>query len=138
MGDKNVKTDSSFTFEFPIVVTWDEAPMKNIPLSSLPSFQGMAVEDPDTFMFEFYVLCRGYDYTSDAQKLKLLHATLKGEALIWFMRLGVGKIRTWNDMREAFLFKYQDYFRTRDLKDKIFKIAQKEEENLEDYLERFH
>ena len=135
MGDKNVKTYSSVTFEFPIVVTQDEAPMKNIPLSSLPSFQGMAVEDPVTFFFEFDVLCRGYDYTSDAQKLKLFPATLKGAALRSFMRLGAGTIRTWNDMREAFLFKYQDYCRTRDLKEKNFRIAQKEEENLEDYLE---
>lgn len=64
--------------------------MKNIPLSYLPSFQGMVFEDPDTFMLEFNVLCRSYDYTSDAQKLKLFHATLKGEALRWFMRLSCG------------------------------------------------
>ena len=108
MGDENVKTDSSVTFQFPIVVTRDEAPMKNIPLSSLPSFQGMVVEDIDTFLFELDMLCRGYDYTLDAQKLKLSPSTLKGGALRWFMRLGVGTIRTWNDMREAFLFKYQD------------------------------
>ena len=51
-------------FEFPILATRDEAPMKNIPLSYLPSFQGMVVEDPEyTFMFEFDVLCRSYDYT---------------------------------------------------------------------------
>ena len=135
MGDENVKTDSFVTFEFAIVVTWDDAPMKNSTLSSLPSFQGMAVEDSDTFLFEFDVLCRGYDYTLDAQKLKLFPATLKGGALRWFMRLGAGTIQTWNDMREAFLFKYQDYCRTRDLKDDIFRIAQKEEEILEDYME---
>ena len=91
--------------------------MKNIPLSSLPSFQGMVVEDPDTFMFEFNVLCRGYDYTSDAQKMKLFPTTLKGATLIWFMRLCAGMILTWNEMREAFPFKYQDYCRTRDLKE---------------------
>ena len=66
MGDENVKTDSSITFESLIAITRDEAPMKNIPLSSLPSFQGMVVEDPDTFLFEFDVMCIGYDYTSDA------------------------------------------------------------------------
>ena len=99
MGDENVKTNSSITFEFPIVVTRDEAPMKNIPLSSLPSFQGMAVEDPNTFFFEFDVLCRGYEYTSDAQKLKLFPTTLKGATLRCFMRLGSSTIRTWNDMR---------------------------------------
>ena len=80
--------------------------MKNIPLSFLPSFKRMVFEDPDTFMFEFDVLCRSYDYTSDTHKLKLFPVTLKGEALRWFMRLGASMIRTWNDMREAFLFKY--------------------------------
>ena len=66
MGDENFKTDSSINFKVSILATRDEAPMKNIPLSSLPSFQGMDVEDPDTFLFEFDVLCRGYDYTLDA------------------------------------------------------------------------
>ena len=55
-------------------MTQDEAPMKNIRFSSLPSFQGMVVEDIDTFLFEFDVLCRGYDYTSDMQNMKLFHA----------------------------------------------------------------
>ena len=67
--------------------------MKNIPLSSLPNFQGMVVEDPDTFLFEFDVLCKSYDYNTDAQKLKLFLATLKGEALRWFMGLCVSTIR---------------------------------------------
>jgi len=55
--------------------------MKNIPFSSLPYFQGMTVEDPNTFLFEFDVLCRSYDYISDDQKMKLFPATLKGAAL---------------------------------------------------------
>lgn len=115
-----------------------EAPMKNIPLSSLPSFQGMTVEDPDTFSFEIDVLCRSYDYISDAQKLKLFPATLKGVALRWFMGLGFASTRTWNDMKETFLSKYQDYCRTKDLKEEVFKMSQKEDESLEDYVEWFH
>lgn len=62
--------------------------MKNIPLSSLPSFQGMTVEDLDTYLFKFDVLWRSYDYVLDAQKSKLFLATLKGAALRWFMGLG--------------------------------------------------
>lgn len=77
-NDNNTKTDATITtFEFTIRDIRGEAPMKNIPLSSLPSFQGMTVEDPNTFLFEFDVLCRSYDYISDAQKLKLFHATVK-------------------------------------------------------------
>lgn len=69
--------------------------MENIPLSALPSFQGMKVEGLDTFLFEFDVLCRSYDYTSDAQNMKLFPATLKGVAMRWFMGLGSATIRTW-------------------------------------------
>jgi len=63
------------------------------------------VEDPDTFLFEFHVLCRSYDYTVDAQKLKLFPTTLKGAALRWFMGLGPSSISMWNDMKETFLSK---------------------------------
>jgi len=92
-NDKNSKTDATITtFEFPIVDIRGKAPMKNIPLSSLPTFQGMAMEDPKTFVFKFDVLCGSYGYVSDAQKLKLFHATLNGETLRWFMGLGYASI----------------------------------------------
>jgi len=70
MGDNNknnTKIDATITtFEFPIGDIRGEDPMKNMTLSSLPYFQGMTVEDPDTFLFEFDVLCKSYDYVSDA------------------------------------------------------------------------
>ena len=138
-NDNNAKTDTNITtFEFPIEDIRVEAPMKYIPLSSLPSFQGMTVEDPDTFLVEFDVLCRSYDYVSDAQKLKLFPTGLKGASLRWFMGLGSASIRTWSDMKETFLSKYQDYCRTRDLREEVFKMTQKEDESMEDYVERFH
>jgi len=138
-NDNNAKTDTTTTtFKFPIGNIRGEAPMKNISLSSLPPFQVMTVEDLDTFMFEFDVLCRSYDYTIDAHKLKLFPATLKGETLRWFMVLGPASISTWNAMKEMFLSKYQDYCRTKDLRENIFRMTQKEEESLEDYVEQFN
>ena len=83
--------------------------MKNIPPFSLPNFQGMVSGDPETFLFEFDVLCRSYDYSSDAQKLKLFLATLKDVALQWFMGLGTNAIKTWDEMRKIYLEKYHDY-----------------------------
>jgi hypothetical protein len=50
--------DSNITFDFPIKYFEEEAPMKNISPSSLPNFNGLSSEDPDTFIFEFDVLCR--------------------------------------------------------------------------------
>ena len=80
--------------------------MKNIPPSSLPTFYGKSNEDPDTFLFEFDILCRSYNYLQDAHKLKLFLATLKDSSLRWFMGLGESSIRTWEDMKTTFLRKY--------------------------------
>jgi len=44
------------TFEFPISDIRGEAPMKNITLSALSFFQGLTIEYPNTFLFEFDVL----------------------------------------------------------------------------------
>ena len=50
---------------FPIREANGETKMKNIIPSALPHFHGLTSDDPDTFMFEFVVVCRTYDYTSD-------------------------------------------------------------------------
>ena len=111
--------------------------MKNIPLSALPHFHGMSSEDPNSFLFEFEILCRNYNYVRDAQKLKLFPAMMKDSALRWFMGLGEHTIRTWEEMRSTFLKKYQEYYRTRDSQNDIFRMQQQEDESLEDYVERF-
>ena len=51
------------------------------------------------------------------------------------MGLGGGTINSWDEMKEAFLTKYQDYCRTRDLKDEIFQMTTKENKTLEEYVE---
>ena len=84
--------DQESTFGFPIIDTsairGEEVKMKNIPPSVLPNFYGMSTEDPDSFMFEFDILCRTYGYTDDVHKLRLFPATLKAAALKWFMGSG--------------------------------------------------
>lgn len=50
---------------FPIIETNGEARMKNISPISLLHFHGLSSEDPNTFMFEFFVFCRSYDYALD-------------------------------------------------------------------------
>jgi len=119
------------TLEYPIKNPIANAPMKANPLQNIPIFHGMTSEDPDAFLFEFDVLCRGYDYTTDPQKLKLFPSTLKGASLQWFMGLGGSTINSWDDMKNAFITKCQDYCRTRDLKDEIFKKSMKDNETLE-------
>ena len=80
--------------------------MKNIPPSSLPTFYGKSNEDPNTFLFEFGILCRSYNYLQDAHKLKKIPTTMKDFALRWFMGLGESGIKTWEDMKTTFLRNY--------------------------------
>jgi hypothetical protein len=135
--DEGQDENSFSTLGFPIGdFPLGTAPMKNIPLSALPNFHGLSSEDPDEFLFEFDILCRSYDYTTNAQKLKLFPSTLKGNALRWFMSLGEHVITSWDQMKQRFLNKYQDYCRTREKKEELFKMVQKEDENLEDFVER--
>jgi hypothetical protein len=74
-GNENAATESE-TLRFPILDISRNISMKNIPLSSLPTFRGMSIEDPYLFLFEFDILCRSYNYSDDAQKLNLFPATL--------------------------------------------------------------
>jgi hypothetical protein len=101
-GNATTKTE---TFGFPILDIFRNISMKNIPLSSLPTFRGMSTEDPDLFLFELDILYRSYNYLDDNQKLKLFPATMKDSALRWFMSLGENTILSWDQMKDTFLQK---------------------------------
>jgi len=118
---------------FPIQDTDVIVHMKNIPPYFLPNFHGLRSENLETFLFEFEILCRSYDYTLNTKKLRFVLVTLKDRALKWFMILGTNSIRSWNDMQKIFLEKYKDH----DLKEEIFRMNQKEDESLEDIIDRF-
>jgi hypothetical protein len=53
------------------------------------------------------------------------------------MGLGESSVRSWEAMKDIFLKKYQDYCKTKDSHNDIFKIQQLEDDTLEDYMERF-
>ena len=53
------------------------------------------------------------------------------------MGLGEYTIRSWDEMKSAFLKKYQDYCKSKDSRNGIFKMQQQEDRSLEDYVERF-
>ena len=114
MKKEKGKIELRLPFGFPILDTMQDVTMKNIPPSSLPTFYGKINEDPNTFLFEFDILCGSYNYLQDDHKLKLFPDTLKDSALRWFMGLGEFTIRTWDDMLTSFLQKYQEYFKPKD------------------------
>ena len=45
--------------------------------------------------------------------------------------------RTWEEMENVFLEKYKDYCMPHNIKDEVFKMIRKEDENLEDFVQRF-
>ena len=96
-------------FGLPILDEDTMSTMKNNSPSILPNFHRLISEDPKTFLFEFEVLYRYYDYFIYTKKLKLFPATLKDSTLKWFMGLGANSIRTWEEMKTTFLEKYKDY-----------------------------
>jgi len=53
------------------------------------------------------------------------------------MGSGGGVINNWDQMKEYFLKKYQDYCRSIELKDKIFQMVARPNETLEEYVEHF-
>ena len=120
--EEEVENRIEVTFRFPILDTAQDVNMKNIPPYSLPTFYEKSNEDMEIFLLKFNILCRSYNYLQDAQKLKLFPTTLKDYALRWFMGLGEYSIRTWEDMKTAFLRKYQEYCKPRDSRNDIFKI----------------
>jgi hypothetical protein len=74
---------------------------------------------------------------SNTQKLKNFVATLKDDALCWFMGLGRDNIHTWDQMTKKFLEKYQDYCKDKERREEVF-MMQDDDGSLEDYIERFN
>ena len=98
-GNQNDKGDRErIGSAFPIRETNGDTKMKNISPSTLPHFHGLTIEDPDTFLFEFVVICQTYDYTDDEKKLKICPSTLRYATLCWFMGLPRDSITTWAQM----------------------------------------
>jgi len=58
--------DDIVTFEFPIKDPGGLAPMKKITPLEIMNFNGLESEDLDTFIFEFNVLHKSYEYTKNS------------------------------------------------------------------------
>ena len=68
--------------------------------------------------------------------MKLFPSTLKDNALHWLMSLGGEIVAMWDQMKHVFLEKYQEYYRTNDKREELFNMVQKDNESLEDFVER--
>jgi hypothetical protein len=90
---RNEQENKEEEYTFPIRESGEEAKMKNINPSNLPLFYGLPIEDPDTFLFEFEVLCHTYEYKNNAQKLRLV--SLNFEGCFFKMVYGTARRKYW-------------------------------------------
>ena len=52
------------------------------------------------------------------------------------MSLGGGTVTIWDQMKQVFLEKYQEYYNTNDKREDLFKMVQRDDESLEFFFER--
>lgn len=68
VAEERVEEETT-VFQVPIWEREEEVRIKDINQTILPHFHGMVTEDPDTFLIEFEVLYKTYDYNTNAKKL---------------------------------------------------------------------
>lgn len=95
--------------------------MKYINPYVLQSFHGLTTKHPDTFMFEFCLVCRMYDYITDEKNLNLFPSTINDVSLRWFMSLEGDNITSRDKVKQALNNKYQYDYRARDTIDEMFR-----------------
>jgi hypothetical protein len=106
----------------------------------LSIFNGLAGEDPHTYLKEFHMVCVGMksnEVDEEQVKLKGFHFSLKGAAKAWFFSILPGSIGTWDGMKKIFLEKYFLASRVANIRKEICGIRQSHEETLFEYRERF-
>jgi len=102
----------------------------------LPTFNGIAGEDPHTHLKEFHTVCVGMKpngVDEEQVKLKAFPFSLKGAAKAWFFFILPGSNRTWNAMKKIFLEKYFPVSRVANIRKEICGIRQSHGETLFEY-----
>ena len=75
----------------------------------LPTFHGLAGEDPNKHLKEFHVVCwsmKPIGISMEQVKLRAFPFSLADNAKEWLYYLPSGTITTWNEMNKVFLEKY--------------------------------
>ncbi len=107
----------------------------------LPRFGGELGEDPVKHMHGFHVVCSSMKPREASEELFLMKAfplTLKGRANDWFLYLPTGSIKSWAEMKGAFLEKYYPEKIASKKKEEIREPEQGDDEEFGDYWERFN
>lgn len=106
----------------------------------LPTFHGLAGEDPHKHLKELHVVCTSMKptgMTEEQIKLRAFPFSLKDSAKDWLYCLPSGTITTWNEIKRLFLEKYFPASRAGNIRKEICGVRQHNGESLHEYWERF-
>ncbi|KAL0341638.1 UNVERIFIED_CONTAM: hypothetical protein Scaly_1826400 [Sesamum calycinum] len=107
----------------------------------LPTFRGLAGEDPHKHLKEFHVVCSGMrpqGVTEEQIKLRAFPFSLADQAKDWLYFLPSGSVTTWNDLKRRFLEKHFPASRATTIRKEISGIRQFAGESLFEYWGRFN
>ena len=114
--------------------------LKSGMIHLLPTFHGLAGEDPNKHLKEFHVVCssmKPMGISEEQIKLRAFPFSLADSAKEWLYYLPSGTIRTWNEMKRLFLEKYFPASKAANIRKEICGIRQYNGESLYEYWERF-
>ncbi|GJW59369.1 DNA-directed DNA polymerase [Tanacetum coccineum] len=90
----------------PLIVSFE---LKYGLIHLLPTFHGIAGEDPHKHLKEFHVVCsiiKPQEVIEEQIKLRAFPFSLEDKAKDWFYSLPSGSITTWDEMKQQFLKKF--------------------------------
>ncbi|XP_062145993.1 uncharacterized protein LOC133853988 [Alnus glutinosa] len=125
---------------FPTLDATTTFELKSGLIHLLPTFHGLAGEDPHKHLKELHVVCTSMKptrVTEEQIKLRAFSFSLKDSANDWFYYLPSGSITTWNEMKRLFLEKYFPASRASNIRKEICGVRQHNGESLHEYWERF-
>ncbi|XP_057505523.1 uncharacterized protein LOC130788837 [Actinidia eriantha] len=125
---------------FPILDATTTFELKSGLIHLLPTFHGLAGEDPHKHLKELHVVCTSMKptgVTEEQIKLRAFPFSLKVSAKDWLYYLPSGSITTWNEMKRLFLEKYFPASRAANIRKEICGVRQHNGESLHEYWERF-
>ncbi|KAF1883774.1 hypothetical protein Lal_00012691 [Lupinus albus] len=102
----------------------------------LPKFHGLAGADPHMHVKEFHIVCstmKPHDVQEDHICFKAFLHSLEGPAKDWMYYLASGSIKSWGELKRAFLGKLFQASKTTTIIKDIFGIRKQHDESLYEY-----
>ncbi|XP_031095068.1 uncharacterized protein LOC115999350 [Ipomoea triloba] len=115
--------------------------LKSFHMNLLPTFNGLGSEDALGFMRELYSTVQTlplHNLSEEELRMKCFPYCMRGDDRQWLLNLPEGSLRTWDDVYNAFMFKYYSSQKTMDYRSRICTFTQREGELFHEAWDRFN